>query len=196
MTTSFNSQPQELIDRLALAVGFQSSAIEQFDNAVAIPLHSCLWTASYADMLAIWSELSDAEIRRNVRIGQEWLDVRCMRRERSTGRVIDAYLVIILNEEPHKALYELVRASELDSTACRKHFVWPSEAHENELRWSRVFKITVVGLPPSPLSSSAMTNTPKLFDEFQINLLDDIKTLRPAIAARQHGEPVRGHHEK
>jgi hypothetical protein len=190
MTKFDPQQAIQLIDDFAVAVDFRRGTIEHFGNAPEVPDASHLWTSEYAQILAVYSHLTEFDIRQNVRNGQEWLDVLCMNREQEFGNVVDAYLVILLNEEPSKQLQGIVREIELDPTACRKHFVWPSNAEDQELRWSRIFRITVLGLPPSP-ESSGMTNTPKLHDRTQIEVLDDIKNLKPANAARKHGEQVR-----
>ncbi|NOJ44723.1 hypothetical protein [Bradyrhizobium archetypum] len=178
------------IDDFASAVNFKPALIEKFGNAPDLSSSCRLWTSPYAEMLAVWSDLSEADIRKNVQIGRDWLDAQCIRRERETGNVVDAYLIVVLDEEPHRSLHEIVRATELDPVACRKHFVWPSKSEDDGFRWSRIFKITSIGLPPSP-ASSGMTNTPKLQDPVQIELLDDIKDLKPTNAARKHAEQLR-----
>jgi hypothetical protein len=190
MTTPITLQAIEMIHQFATAVDFHQTKPDQVDLAPELPVTSSLWESSYAEMLALCSVLTEDDIRNNVRIGQEWLDARCMKREAASGGVVDAYLIILLGEKPPKTLHDVVREIELDPTACRKHFVWPSEVDDKELRWSRIFKITAIGLPPSPLSVG-MTNTPKLEDRTQIEILDDIKNLKPVNAAKRHGEQVK-----
>jgi hypothetical protein len=177
-----------LIDRLAKQVGFEKSTLPQLDQGPDVGTCAILYTASYAQLLVIEAPTSGEQLREAARRGQEWLDLACIERERQSGQVVDGYLLVLLATPPDRSIAETVRELELNPTTCRKHFAWPElSVQDEDLAWSRVYRVTSIGIPPSP-EFTAMTGTPILDSSLQINILTDIKDYKGRESARRHAE--------
>jgi hypothetical protein len=174
--------------KFAAKAGFETAPIEALMGAPNLPATSMLWRSPYAHLLVLVVEpATDAALRAAAALGQDWLDISCMARERNDHRVIDAYLLLVCDASLPDALGAIVQEIELNPTACRKHVVWPGPGSDEEVVWRRLLRVTALGLPASP-AASGMTNTPALNSEFQKRLLKDVKDLKGRAAARQHAE--------
>jgi len=111
-----------------------------------------------------------------------------MRQERKTQKVFDGYLLTLLPAEPDGNALKFIRETELDPTACRKHFAWPkASVIEVDLEWGRIFRVTAIGIPKAP-EAEGITGSPTLETALQKKLLDDIKDLKGKAAALRHVE--------
>jgi hypothetical protein len=179
---------QDTLAKFAKLAGFAEVDLPALTGAPALPSDARLWSATYAQLLALPVSETDAMAFQNAaEIGQQWLDLCCIEAERNDRRVMDAYLLLLSAETLPTELFATVQAIELDPTACRKHVAWPLPGNDADSVWRRVLRVTVLGLPPSP-EASGMTNSPVLVSDFQKQLLKDVKALKGKPAARQHAE--------
>jgi hypothetical protein len=135
-----------LLARLATQVGFAKRDGAPPDKAPPLPAQSQLWVASYSQLLVVPLDSDDGEsVREATRLGQDWLDLSCMKQEHETRKVVDGYLLILLPRQPDEEAKALITDLELNSTACRKHFAWPiGDTNEPDLLWSRIFRVTSI----------------------------------------------------
>jgi hypothetical protein len=142
------------------------------------------WESSYARLLAIFVPKPDL-VTFNIctEVGCEWLDETPI----ASGDRIDNYLLLIVTETPSKEMREAIRAIELDPTICRKHVAWPEDTAEPDLKWARILRVTVLGVPTSPIATG-MTGSPTLESDLHRQLLEDIKQYKGRAAARRHAE--------
>lgn len=174
--------------KFAKLAGFAEMHIPALMGAPELPSSARLWSAAYAQLLALpVADASATALQSAAAIGQQWLDLCCIEAERSDHRVMDAYLLLLSAETLPDTLFGTVQEIELDPTACRKHVAWPSPGEDEDTVWRRLLRVTVLGLPPSP-EASGMTNSPILASDFQKKLLKDVKALKGKPAARQHAE--------
>ncbi|MCK1698158.1 hypothetical protein [Bradyrhizobium sp. 144] len=182
-----------ILAKQAEKVGFVPQPVSRLAGAPALPETSTFWASNYALILALQPGSRDlSSLREAVQSGQEWLDIACMQRESKVGSVIDGYLLIILDQAPDEATAGVIHQIELDLTACRKHFAWPSQVttDEADLRWSRIYRVTAIGLPASP-ENSRMTGSPILEEDLQKRLLIDIKQFGAQESARRHASDAK-----
>lgn len=181
-----------LVSELALKVGFERAEIPSLRDAPKIPSGTELWKSSYALMIVVPLESSNVEDTAGVaQIAQEWLDLACMAEEQRHRPVVDGYILFLLASAPSKELEARIRELELDPTACRKHFAWPYAAEDPDLVWGRIYRVTPLGIPTSPVSEG-MTGAPLLHVDAQRFLLEDIKNLKGRAAARSHANKPSG----
>ena len=90
------------------------------------------------------------QISCEVQKAQERLDTLLVSAEKRFSGVVDGYLLLFLENEPDEDLRNLIRLLELDTSVCRKSFIWPREGNTPEARWQRLWRTTVIGLPESP----------------------------------------------
>jgi hypothetical protein len=179
---------QAPLAKFATKAGFTQAVVETMAGAPELPHGALLWRASYARLLVLpVTEPTEVLLRAAVDAGQEWLDICCMAEERIDNHVMDAYLLLLSEEQIPDALFAVVQEIELDPTACRKHVAWPISGEDDDIVWRRLLRVTALGLPASP-AASGMTNTPVLKSSFQKRLLRDVKDLKGKPAARQHAE--------
>jgi hypothetical protein len=179
---------QSSLAKFAGLAGFAEAVVPALSGAPTLPTTARLWSASYAQLLALpISETNATALQAAAAAGQQWLDLYCIDAERNDHRVMDAYLLLISGEPLPDDLFASVQDIELDPTACRKHVAWPLLGDDDESVWRRLLRVTVLGLPPSP-SASGMTNSPILNSDFQKRLLKDVKALKGKPAARHHAE--------
>lgn len=183
-------EAQNLFGRLALQVGFQKHVTPLLAGAPTIPSETTFWKSSYAQIIVVPIEIDSVkELHEIVQHAQEWLDLACMEEEQRLKTVTDGYILFLLPNQPAEEIEMNVRALELDPTACRKHFAWPdNSATDPELIWGRIFRVTSLGIPRSPISAG-MTGSPLLASEIEKLVLEDIKILKGKTAARQHATP-------
>ena len=177
----------KIVEKYARLSGFGEMHIPSLTHAPHLPADVRYWKSAYAQFLVIpTQEITETSLRANAQIGQEWLDLACIQQEQSLGHVVDGYLLQILNSRPAEQLLRLVRTIELNPTGCRKHVAWPLPNRDGELRWLRIFRVTALGIPPSP-SAAGMPGSPLLSDELESEILDTIRSLKsPRQAAIAH----------
>lgn len=179
----------DIVGRYAHRAGFRPVGISRFEGTVPPPDGAKLWTSTYAQLLVLNCPSSEKEeLIKYARIGQEWIDVSCMNSERGDNYVVDGYLLIVLPAKPSVELWPTIRAIELDPLACRKHLAWPEDGLNPELRWLRIFRVTSLGIPSSPLATG-MKGSPKLGSEVERKIVEDLKAARSAkkVAAQHAG---------
>jgi hypothetical protein len=154
------SELTELIDAYAGAVGLQRGPQAAMEGERGD--QGTLWEAPYAQLM-LWRIRSTdrGEIRAEVDKAQEVLDGLLLSAEKRLSGVVDGYLLLSLGYEPDMELLSLIRNIELDTTACRKIFVWPVAGDSPESRWQRLWRTTVIALPESP-SPGRMLELPEL----------------------------------
>jgi hypothetical protein len=179
---------KDSLAKFAKLAGFAEVELPVLTGAPALPDGARLWSASYAQLLALpVSETNGTALQSAAATGQQWLDLCCIEAERTDHWVMDAYLLLLSADTLPDALFATVQEIELDPTACRKHVAWPLPGNDADSVWRRLLRVTVLGLPPSP-EASGMTNSPVLASDFQKQLLKDVKALNGKPAARQHAE--------
>lgn len=164
----------ELIERHAKQVGI--------DRILGVEADGRIWAGRYAQVaLAIVKECTATAIMAAKESWQLKLDESLIRQEQANLTVIDGYLILSLPAPPDDALRSTIRELEMDTFICRKHLVWPEEGNLPEERWRRIYKVTVLGLPPSPELSGGVS-LPALND-LQRRLWKEIRKMGPARAA-------------
>lgn len=179
---------QNSLAKFAKFAGFTEVSIPTLAGAPELPSGTRLWSAAYAQLLALPVVETNATALQNARmIGQQWLDLCCIEAERNDHRVMEGYLLLLSAETMPDVLFTTVQEIELDPTACRKHVAWPLPGEDEDTVWRRLLRVTVLGLPASP-EASGMTNSPILTSDLQKELLNDVKALKGKPAARHHAE--------
>ena len=164
----------DLIEMYAKAVGIDRKFPAEADGRI--------WAGRYAQIaLCIVNECSIDAIMNSQETWQQKLDELLIRQEQANLTVIDGYLILALPVCPDDRLRAQIREVEMDTFICRKHVVWPEKEDAAEVKWRRIFKVTVLGLPPSPeLTGGA--NMPAL-SEFQNSIWSHIREMGPGRAA-------------
>ena len=164
----------DLIERYAKRVGIDRELPAEADGRI--------WAGRYAQIaLCIVKECSIGAIVDAKESWQQKLDESLVRQEQANLTVIDGYLVLALPDPPDDGLRTQIRQVEMDTFICRKHLVWPEKGDTPEEMWRRLFKVTVLGLPPSPPLSGG-PNMPALSGS-QRSILNLIREMGPARAA-------------
>ena len=133
----------DLIEMYAKAVGIDRQFPAEADGRI--------WAGRYAQIaLCMVKECSIDAIMDAKEMWQQKLDESLVRQEQANLTVIDGYLILSLPDSPDDRLRAQIREVEMDTFICRKHVVWPEKGDAPEEIWRRVFKVTVLGLPPSP----------------------------------------------
>ncbi len=133
----------DLIEKYAKAVG-----IDQKYTATA---GGRIWAGRYAQIALCIAR--DGTVDSLLSVLEGWqlkLDELLMKQEMENSTVIDGYLILAIPESPGDELRGVIRRVEMDTSICRKHVVWPEPGDVPEERWKRIFKVTALGLPPSP----------------------------------------------
>lgn len=180
-------QAVALVEHRASQVGFARAALPSVPHAPTLPISTAFWTASYAQLLLMVAPSSaDSDLRIAAKVGQEWLDLACMQKEQIAGKVIDGYVLILMESPPTDEVKVTIHSIELDPRACRKHFAWPDPSSDDvDLTWQRIYRVTALGIPESP-ETAKMTGSPLLLSSFEKQLLADIKEFKATDAARRH----------
>jgi hypothetical protein len=164
----------DLIERHAKQVGI--------DRIIGVEADGRIWAGCYAQIaLGIVKECVVPAIMAAKESWQMKLDESLIRQEQANLTVIDGYLILALPGPPDDGVRARIRELEMDTFICRKHLVWPEEGNLPEERWRRIFKVTVLGLPPSPALSRGVS-MPALND-LQRRLWKEIREMGPARAA-------------
>ncbi len=140
-----NDYPElmDLIDKYAKAVG-----IDQKCTATA---GGRIWAGRYAQIaLCIVGDAAVGSLLSSLDGWQLKLDELLTKQEMENSTVIDGYLILAIPESPGDELRGVIRRVEMDTSICRKHVIWPEPGDTSEERWRRIFKVTALGLPPSP----------------------------------------------
>ncbi len=133
----------DLIEKYARAVGI--------DRRYPAEAGGRIWGSSYAHIaLCIVGDGTAGSLLAALDRWQLKLDELLMKQEMENSTVIDGYLILAIPESPGDELRGVIRRVEMDTSICRKHVVWPEPGETSEERWRRVFKVTALGLPPSP----------------------------------------------
>ncbi len=150
----------ELIDVYAGAVGFRRSSKPVTDDREDD--QGFRWEAPYAQLM-LWRMTSTgmAQTRTEVEKAQEILDEILVAAEKRLSAALDGYLLFSFENEPDEDIRFMIRSLELDTSVCRKSFIWPREGDTPEDRWQRLWRTTVIGLPKSP-TSEMMAGLPEL----------------------------------
>ena len=165
----------DIVSTYAVRSGFRPDMPKPVVGAAQLPADAKLWISSYAQLLIIPCKgLAVEELVNVARNGQEWIDLTCQQRESETPAVFDGYLLIHLPQRPPFELTDCIRQIELDPRACRKHVAWPEDGEAAELRWLRVFRVTVSGLPSSP-TSTGMPGSPILSSALETRLMEKLR---------------------
>ena len=164
----------DLIERYAKAVGIDRRFPAESDGRI--------WAGRYAQIaLCIVKESSIDAIRDAKESWQQKLDELLIRQEQANLTVIDGYLILALPDCPDDRLRTYIREVEMDTFICRKHVVWPEKEDVAEVKWRRIFKVTALGLPPSPELAGGV-NMPAL-SESQNSIWNHIREMGPGRAA-------------
>jgi hypothetical protein len=164
----------DLIDKYARTVGIDRPFPAEADGRI--------WAGRYAQIaLCMIEECSIDAIMDAKERWQQKLDESLVRQEQANLTVIDGYLVLVLHESPDDGLRAQIREVEMDTFICRKHLVWREKGELPEERWRRLFKVTVLGLPPSPPLSGG-PNMPVLSGT-QSTVWSLIREMGPELAA-------------
>ncbi len=166
----------DLIEKYAGAVGIAERNLEEPDGR--------LWAGRYAQIaLCLVQECTIDALLSQTEIWQEKLDEQLLRQEQKQATVIDGYLMLILPESPDKRLRAYIREVEMDTAVCRKHVVWPEPGARPEEKWRRIFKVTALGLPPTPALLRGAQMPP--LNAAQEGIWQDISTMGAGRAARK-----------
>lgn len=164
----------DLIGKYAKVVGIDRQFPAEADGRI--------WAGRYAQIaLCIVKECSIEKISDAKDGWQQKLDESLVRQEQANLTVIDGYLILALPAPPDDSLRAHIREVEMDTFICRKHVVWPEQGDAPEEIWRRVFKVTVLGLPPSPELSRGV-NMPAL-NGSQRSVWSHIREMGPERAA-------------
>ncbi|HTP66315.1 MAG TPA: hypothetical protein VMJ66_13065 [Geobacteraceae bacterium] len=164
----------DMMEKYAKAVGIDKKLIDG--------THGRIWGGSYAQIALCMVRECTIEAMMDAKdVWQQRLDESLTVQERKHVTVIDGYLILALPDCPAGGMRDCIRQVELDTSVCRKQVIWAEEGKGPEEIWRRIFKITVLGLPPSPeLSRGA--NMPVL-NERQKSLWDEFGKTGPGGAA-------------
>jgi hypothetical protein len=169
-----NQELVELLERHAKQVGI--------DRSIGVEADGRIWAGPYAQIaLGIVKECTVPAIMAAKEGWQLKLDESLIRQEQANLTVIDGYLILSLPAPPDDTLRSTIRELEMDTFICRKHLVWPEEGNLPEEKWRRIFKVTVLGLPPSPELSRGVSMP--AFNDLQRRLWKEIMEMGPARAA-------------
>ena len=164
----------DLVEKYAKRVGIDR-------KYVSVP-HGRIWGGSYAQIALC--RVGECSVDSMVSAKETWqqrLDESLTRQEKQYSTVVDGYLILALPECPGGTMWDDIRHVELDTSVCRKQVVWPEQGKGPEEKWRRIFKVTALGLPPSPeLPGGAKM---PVLNERQKSLWDDIRKLGPGRAA-------------
>lgn len=172
-----------------------SALVEKYAKAVGVEtlvkttdLGNLIWSSKYLQ-IALWKvpDCTIKSIAEAKESGEQHLDESLTNQEKESSTVIDGYLILALLEHPVKELQDFIREVEMDTGVCRKHVVWPENGTLPEEIWRRIFKVTALGLFPSPESASG-ANMP-ILDEQQKRLWNKI---RKGSAASTAGKILSG----
>ncbi len=164
----------DLIEKYARAVGIDRNYPAEADGRI--------WGSHYAQIaLCIVGDCAVDSLLSAMEKWQLKLDELLMNQEMENSTVIDGYLILAIPESPEDELRGVIRRVEMDTSVCRKHVVWPEPGDTPEVKWRRIFKVTALGLPPSPgLAKGA--DFPVL-DGLQKRIWDEIGDMGAARAA-------------
>jgi hypothetical protein len=164
----------DLIEKYARTVGIDRPFPAEGDGRI--------WAGRYAQIaLCMVKECSIDALMDAKERWQQKLDESLVRQEQANLTVIDGYLLLALPAPPDDSLRARIREVEMDTFICRKHVVWPEKGELPEERWRRLFKVTVLGLPPSPPLSGG-PNVPALSGT-QRSIWRQIREMGPERAA-------------
>lgn len=141
-----------ILDRYAGAVGLKRvDPYPTLGGAGTLPPGAALWAASYAHVL-LWpvAVSSVTNLLGAAEEGQNWFDLWLSAEELRLPGLVDGYLVLMLPTPPDADLRTHLARIESDPRVCRKHVIWPGAGGSSLNGWSRVGRITLLGLPPSP----------------------------------------------
>lgn len=142
---------QELFSRLkqqlseaASSVGFRLVGPAKPIADAVPPANTFIWESSFAVLAAVPLEEQNAEaLQQLVGFSREWMWRRLISDER-LAKFIDGYLLFALSGKPDSELRAAARETELDTSTCRKHVIWPVKKND----WSeQLWGVTVLGLP-------------------------------------------------